>query len=99
MKKYKLYSINPKSAAENFEGNHKSANSVQGMVWNEMEDDFSIFHTGNFLPFYTKLFFHIPIGGHGTLQKYRGTGTFKISNRYFQIKSTAVVPQYFCGTF
>ena len=24
----------------------------QGMVWNGMEDDFSIFHTGNFLPFH-----------------------------------------------
>ena len=24
----------------------------QGMVWNGMEDDFSIFHTGNFLLFY-----------------------------------------------
>ena len=33
----------------------------QGMVWNGMEDDFSIFHTGNFLPFHTKnLLFHIP---------------------------------------
>ena len=42
------------------------------------------------------------IGGHGTLQKYRGTGTryfAKISTRYlyryFQIKSTAAVPRYF----
>ena len=26
----------------------------QDMVWNGMEDDFSIFHTGNFLPFHTK---------------------------------------------
>ena len=26
--------------------------SKQGMVWNGMEDDFSIFHTGNFLPFH-----------------------------------------------
>ena len=35
--------------------------SNQGMVWNGMEDDFSIFHTGNFLPFHTKnLPFHIP---------------------------------------
>ena len=41
------------------------------------------------------------IGGHGTLQKYRGTGT-----PYFAKISTAVtgtfklkVPQYFCGTF
>ena len=39
----------------------------QGMVWNRMEDDFSIFHTGHFLPFHTKnlpfhtkIFFHIP---------------------------------------
>ena len=24
----------------------------QGMVWNGMEDDFSVFHTGNFLPFH-----------------------------------------------
>ena len=24
----------------------------QGMVWNGMEDDFSIFHTGNFPPFH-----------------------------------------------
>ena len=24
----------------------------QGLVWNGMEDDFSIFHTGNFLPFH-----------------------------------------------
>ena len=26
--------------------------SMQGMVWNGMEDDFSIFHTDNFLPFH-----------------------------------------------
>ena len=26
----------------------------QGMVWNGMEDDFSIFHAGNFLPFHTQ---------------------------------------------
>ena len=44
------------------------------------------------------------IGGHGTLQKYRGTGTSlklvpQYRYRYFQIKSTAVVPRYFCGTF
>ena len=32
-----------------------------GMVWNGMEDDFSIFHTGNFHPFHSKnLPFHIP---------------------------------------
>ena len=31
------------------------------MVWNGMEDDFSIFHTGNFLSSYTKnLSFHTP---------------------------------------
>ena len=30
-------------------------------AWYGMEDDFSIFHTGNFLPFHTKnLLFHIP---------------------------------------
>ena len=28
-------------------------------AWYGMEDDFSIFHTGNFLPFQTKIFFHI----------------------------------------
>ena len=27
-------------------------NACQGMVWNGMEDDFSIFHTDNFLPFH-----------------------------------------------
>ena len=32
----------------------------QGTVWNRMENDFSIFHTDNFLPFHTKIFFHIP---------------------------------------
>ena len=39
----------------------------QGMVWNRMENDFCIFHTGNFRPFHTKnlpfhtpIFFHIP---------------------------------------
>ena len=30
----------------------KAVKCNQGMVWHEMEDDFSIFHTGNFLPFY-----------------------------------------------
>ena len=28
----------------------------QGMIWNEMEDDFFIFHCGNFLPYHTKIF-------------------------------------------
>ena len=40
------------------------------------------------------------IGGHGTLQKYRGTGTLlklvpRYWYRYFQIKSTAVLLRYF----
>ena len=33
----------------------------QGIVWNEMKDDFFVLYTGNFLPFHTKnLPFHIP---------------------------------------
>ena len=37
------------------------AHENQGMVWNGMEDDFSIFHTANFLPFH---FYSIPIIFH-----------------------------------
>ena len=32
--------------------NQTNCNDCQGMVWNGMEEDFSIFHTGNFLPFH-----------------------------------------------
>ena len=43
-----------------FDYNKRPSLPQQGMVFNEMEDDFSIFHGGNFLPFYTKnLPFHI----------------------------------------
>ena len=31
----------------------------QGMLWNGMEDDFSIFHCAKFLPFHTKIFHSI----------------------------------------
>ena len=40
-------------------------NCNQGMVWNGMEDDFSIFHTGNFLPFH---FHSIPKIFHSILK-------------------------------
>ena len=30
----------------------QSVTALQVIVWNGMEDDFSIFHTGNFLPFH-----------------------------------------------
>ena len=32
-----------------------TSSCLQGMVWNGMEDNFSIFHTGNFLPFHTEV--------------------------------------------
>ena len=35
------------------------SNYIQGMVWNRMEDDFFTFHTGNVLPFRTKISFDI----------------------------------------
>ena len=53
----------------------------QGMLWNGMEDDFSIFHTAKFLPFHTKnLPFHIPfhtkfffhISFHSSILMYSG---------------------------
>ena len=49
------FSINPLCSNTKF----CSLYSRQGMAWNGMKDDFSIFHTGNFLPFHTKNFpFH-----------------------------------------
>ena len=38
---------------------HGFIHDWQGMVWNGMEDDFSIFHTGNFLPFHFHLILKI----------------------------------------
>ena len=53
-----------------------------------MEDDFSIFHTGNFFPFHTKnlpfhakIFFHIPF--HTSILKFFLTGSNERYKSYF----------------